>query len=205
MNLKRLVAFLAVLLATSVVFECTVRAGSTGTARNGVTVCTLEKAYLRFVTSHRTTHPMDLILLTVTGFDALPGDQVGVFVAADNLIDAESNSTVVLQGIPGGRLKGKGVVGTPPFEFVKCRATWTPRKKKLKVAFAKGFSPALPVNLASGGGVYEFLYPITVGVSVDGHFCLFEAQYRVKIKNRGGNPVTEKATLMLPTINVGRT
>lgn len=201
MKLKRMVAVLAVLLASCVVFECTVRAGSESTARNGVTVCTLEKAYLRFVTSHRTEHPKDLILLTVTGFDALPGDEVGVFIASDNVIDAETNSTVILQGNPGGRLKGKGVVGTAPFEFAKCKATWTPRRKKLKLSFGKGFSPAFPVNLASGGGVYEFDYPIFVFVHVNGHFCGFNALYRVKIKNRFSNPVTEKATLLLPTMN----
>lgn len=205
MRLRLLVLALAALAVSCLTFECTVRAGGDATARNGFTVCTLQKAYLRFVTSHRVNKPMDLIQLTVVGFDALPGDTVGAFIQGDNFIDAESNSTVVLQGSPGGRLVGKGVVGSAPFEFIKCRATWTPRNRKLKIAFAKGFSPAFPVDIASGGGVYEFDYPIFVFVHVNGHFCGFNALYRVKIKNRGGNPVTEKATLLLPTINVGQT
>lgn len=208
MKLKLLVAVLAALAVSCFTFETTVRASSPGIAgsRDLPSLVTLEKCYLRFVTSHRVDKPMDLILISVRNIDLLPGDDVGVYVIADNFIDLAEVPGMIMEGSLGGRLKGKTELGTAPFEFVKCRGIWTPRNRKLKLTLAKGFSVTLPVNISSGGGVFEFDYPITVIVWRNSDPFPFTGLYRVKIKNRFGNPVTEKGTLKAPatTFDPGR-
>ncbi|MCK6472522.1 MAG: hypothetical protein L6R28_12325 [Planctomycetes bacterium] len=198
MKLKLLVAVLGAIAVSCVTFETTVRASSSPAAADSralATIVTLENAYMRFVTSHRVNKPMDWIQLWVRGIELLPGDDVGIFIVADNFIPLDEVPGLIMQGNPGGRLKGKTELGFAPFEFIKCKGTWTPRNKKLKLSLGKGFSEAFPVNIASGGGVFEFDYPISVGVWRNGDLFFFNGLYRVKIKNRGGNPITEKATL----------
>lgn len=204
MKLKLMVALLAAFAVSCFTFETTVRASSPASAdaRAVGTIVTLEKAYLRFVTSHLINKPMDLILLTVRGIDLVPGDDVGVLVISDNFINLAEVPGMIMQGSPGGRLKGKTELGFAPFEFIKCKGTWTPRNKKLKLMLGKGFSETFPVNIASGGGVFEFDYPILIVVFRNNDAFVFEGLYRVKIKNRGGNPVTEKATLIKPVIGI---
>lgn len=208
MKLKLLVAVLAAIAVSCITFESAVCASSLAVAegRDVPTLVTLEKCYMRFVTSHLTNHPKDLILITVRGIDLLPGDDVGVEVVSDNFIELAEIPGMIMLGNPGGRLKGKTELGIAPFEFVKCVGIWTPRKKKLKLTLAKGFSEAFPVNIASGGGVFEFDYPILVTVWRNNDPFDFIGLYRVKIKNRSSNPVTEKATLKAPatTFDPGR-
>lgn len=208
MKLKLLVAVLAAIAVSCLTFESTVRASGLAIAgsRDVPTLVTLENCYMRFVTSHLTNHPKDLVLITVRGIELLPGDDVGVEVVSDNFIFLAEIPGMIMQGNPGGRLKGKTELGVAPFEFVKCVGTWTPRNKKLKLRLGKGFSVNFPVNIASGGGVFEFDYPILVTVWRNFDRFEFAGLYRVKIKNRSSNPVTEKATLKAPatTFDPGR-
>lgn len=208
MKLKLLVATLVAIAASCFTFECTVRASSPSVAgsRDVPTLVTLEKCYLRFVTSHIVNKPMNWIQITVRGIELIPGDDLGVFIVGDNAIFLDEVPGLIMEGSPGGRLKGKTELGAAPFEFIKCQGTWTPRSKKLKLSLAKGFSPVFPVNLDSGGGVFEFDYSILVGLWRNSDLFLFPGLYKVKIKNRFSNPVTEKATLTSPstTFDPGR-
>lgn len=202
MNLKPIVPILGAVALSCLTFECSVQATGNSSARASVgSLVTLRKAYLKFVTTNPVVQEKDLIMLTVLGVDVTPGDTIELLVDSDGTVPV-LGSGLTMQGNPGGRLTGKGVLGSPPFDFDRCKAIYLPRSKKLKITCARGASPEFPVFLSSGGGVFEFPYPIRVTVFIGGQPIVFDGIYNVKFKNKKSGPMAEKDTLAAPVTTV---
>lgn len=198
MRLKQLVTGLASVALCCVVFQCTSRATSSAGSR-AFALTTLKKASLRFVTSHKVWKGRDTIKVVAEGMSLNPGDELALELIADKVVpigDPLTGDVLILSGKPGGRLKAKGQLGAFPNTFLKCSASYSPKKGLLSLTCKKGTVIELPIDsTSSGGGAFNFPYSLIVRIYINGTPVDLPGQFEVNFSNAPVGPLIEKVEL----------
>lgn len=198
MTLKQLVTGLASVALCCVVLQGTSRATSNANSR-AFALTTLQKATLKFVTSHKVWKGRDIIKITVDGMTLAPGDELALELIADRIVpigDPTTGDVLILSGKPGGRLKAKGQLGAWPNTFKLCTATYTPQKGRLVISCKKGTAIELPIDATvSGAGAFNFPYAMVIRIYVNGAPADLPAVFQVKFTNSPVGPLIEDIKL----------
>lgn len=198
MTLKRLVTALASVALCCLVLQGTSRATSNANSR-AFALTTLQKATLKFVTSHKVWKGRDIIKITVDGMTLAPGDELALELIADRIVpigDPTTGDVLILSGKPGGRLKAKGQLGAWPNTFAQCTATYSPKNGRLVLTCKKGTVIELPIDATvSGAGAFNFPFFMIIRIYVNGAPADLPALFQVKFTNSPVGPLIEDLKL----------